>query len=97
MAFGKLFETMRRQGRRWNHKRVYRVYCLLELNKRRQGKRRLPSRYPEPLLDLYLFRSLREVRQMTEDWMVRYNNERPHDSLNGMTRMEYLQAHNYPG
>ena len=51
----------------------------------------------DELLDLYLFRSLREVRQMTEDWMVRYNNERPHDSLNGMTRMEYLQAHNYPG
>ncbi len=211
-GFGKLFKTLRRQGYRWNHKRVYRVYCLLKLNKRRKGKRRLPSRFPEPLvvplaanccwsidfmsdalmcgrrfrtfnvvddfnrealaieidlslpaprvirvleriamfrgypeklrvdngpefisltladwaeennvmldfiqpgkptqnsyierfnrtyrdelLDLYLFQTLREVRQMTADWMVRYNNERPHDSLNDMTPVEYLQAHN---
>jgi putative transposase len=214
-GFGKLFKTLRRQGHRWNHKRVYRVYCLLKLNKRRKGKRRLPSRFPEPLavpaaanccwsidfmsdalmcgrrfrtfnvvddfnrealaieidlslpaprvirvlervslfrgypeklrvdngpefislaladwadenhvmldfiqpgkptqnsyierfnrtyrdelLDLYLFRTLREVRQMTEEWMVRYNNERPHDSLNNMTPAEFLQANNQTG
>ena len=214
-GFGKLFKTLRRQGHRWNHKRVYRVYCLLKLNKRRKGKRRLPSRFPEPLavpaatnccwsidfmsdalmcgrrfrtfnvvddfnrealaieidlslpaprvirvlerlslfrgypeklrvdngpefislaladwadenhvmldfiqpgkptqnsyierfnrtyrdelLDLYLFRTLREVRQMTEEWMVRYNNERPHDSLNDMTPAEFLQANNQTG
>ena len=34
---------------------------------------------------------------MTEDWMVRYNNERPHDSLNDMTPAEFLQANNQPG
>ena len=48
-GFGKLFKIMRRQGYRWNHKRVYRIYCLLNLNKRRRGKKRLPSRYPQPL------------------------------------------------
>ena len=53
--------------------------------------------YRDELLDLYLFRTLNEVRQMTEKWMVRYNNERPHDSLNDMTPAEFLQANNQPG
>ena len=53
--------------------------------------------YRDELLDLYLFRSLREVRHMTEDWMIRYNKERPHDSLNDMTPVEYLQVHKHPG
>jgi len=31
--------------------------------------------YRDELLDLYLFRTLGEVRQMTEQWRARYNNE----------------------
>jgi putative transposase len=49
-GFGKLFKLIRRRGLRWNHKRVWRVYCALKLNRRRRGKKRLPNRHPQPLV-----------------------------------------------
>lgn len=207
-GFDKLFQIIRRHGHRWNHKRVHRVYCLLKLNFSRKGKKRLPSRHPEPLavppkanccwsidfmsdalingqrfrtfnviddfnreilsieidtslpsarivrvleqivswrgcpeklrmdngpelisikladwaekngvklefikpgkptqnsyverfnrtfrnkiLDFYVFNSLKEVRDITHDWIKEYNTERPHESLGNYTPAEYL-------
>ncbi|MFP3790490.1 IS3 family transposase, partial [Legionella pneumophila serogroup 9] len=207
-GFSKLLKVLRRQGHRWNHKRVYRVYCELKLNMRRKGKKRLPNRSPAPLsvpasinqcwsmdfmcdalmcgrrfrtfnivddfnrevlaieidlslpaqrvirvlervvawrgfpaklrmdngpefisstladwaekhqvalefikpgkptqnsfierfnrtyrteiLDMYAFKNLQEVRELTENWIKEYNDERPHDSLNDLTPWEYL-------
>lgn len=210
-GFSKLFKILRRWGCRWNHKRVHRIYCELNLNKRRRGKKRLPSRNPEPLavpvtvnhcwsldfmsdsllcgrrfrtfnlvddfnrealaievdlnlpsarvirvleravawrgypaklrmdngpefisaalaewaedhgielefiqpgkptqnsyierfnrtfrdeiLNMYVFRTLNEVREISENWMREYNEERPHDSLGDLTPWEYLAKH----
>ncbi len=209
-GFGKMFPILRRQGNRWNHKRVYRVYCALGLNMRRKGKKRLPNRNPEPLsvpaginrcwsadfmsdalwcgrrfrtfnlvddfnrealaievdlnlpahrvimaleraaawrgypmklrldngpemtsvklaewaeangvqiefiepgkpaqnafierfnrtyreevLDMYVFKRISEVREITERWLEEYNGERPHESLGNLTPVEYLAS-----
>lgn len=207
-GFGKLFPILRRQGRRWNHKRVHRIYSELKLNLRRKGKKRLPSRNPAPLsvpkdinqcwsadfmsdalwcgqrfrtfnlvddynrevltievarsltaervvaaldcvatwrgypqklrvdngpeltgiklatwaeqhsvilefikpgrpmqngfierfnrtyrtevLDMFVFKHLKEVKEITESWVKQYNEERPHESLGNLTPKEYL-------
>jgi len=31
-GFGLMFDTLKREGKPWNHKRVYRLYRLLNLN-----------------------------------------------------------------
>jgi putative transposase len=46
----KLYDRSRLEGRRINHMRLHRVYCLMMFNLPRRTKRRLPTRIRQPLL-----------------------------------------------
>lgn len=48
--------------------------------------------YREEVLNAYVFETLDEVRGMTADWLARYNEHRPHESLNNLSPRQYLAA-----
>lgn len=49
-GFGLMFLHLRNvQGKPWNHKRVYRIYCELRLNLRIKPHKRLAREKPQPL------------------------------------------------
>jgi putative transposase len=43
------------------------------------------------LLNAYVFRTIREVKDQVQEWMNDYNYERPHETLNNKTPMEMIQ------
>ena len=40
--------------------------------------------YREEVLNSYLFEDLDQVREITYDWLIAYNERRPHDALGGL-------------
>ncbi|CAM2780201.1 Integrase catalytic domain-containing protein [Vibrio mytili] len=42
---------------------------------------------------MYVFKTLSQVRELIDNWMREYNDERPHDSLDDLTPWEYLARH----
>lgn len=42
------------------------------------------------VLDARIFNNLIEVREITEEWLTQYNNERPHKSLGNLSPIQYL-------
>lgn len=49
-GFGLLYDSFRLQQRPWGKTLLWRVYCQLNLNLPRRGKKRLPARIKQPLI-----------------------------------------------
>lgn len=48
--------------------------------------------YREEVLDAFLFYDLNQVRVLSQEWMDDYNHKRPHESLNDMTPVKFMQT-----
>ena len=48
--------------------------------------------YRDEVLDLYLFETLEQVREITHRWLIDYNEHRPHDSLGDLPPTEYAKT-----
>ena len=53
--------------------------------------------YRDEILNMYVFKALNEVREMTERWIKEYNEERPHDSLEDLTPIEFPKKYEPAG
>lgn len=53
---------------------------------------RFNGSYRRGVLDAFIFHTLGEARGLTEAWRLDYNEERPHESLGGMTPAEYRDS-----
>ena len=53
---------------------------------------RFNGTFRRDVLDAYLFSSIRQVRQIVEQWIKEYNTLRPHQALGFLTPMEFKQT-----
>lgn len=53
---------------------------------------RMNRTYREDVLDAYLLKNLEEAQELTEEWLMMYNSQRPHEALRNLTPYEYAIA-----
>jgi putative transposase len=46
--------------------------------------------YRTELLDVYVFDSIDQVQELTDEWLERYNHERPHESLGRVPPLTFM-------
>ena len=51
---------------------------------------RFKKSYRDEILDAYLFERIEEVQRLTDQWLLDYNDYRPHDSLAGVPPTSYM-------
>ena len=49
---------------------------------------RFNGTFRRDVLNAYVFKSINELREITEDWIFDYNHNRPHNALKNKTPME---------
>ncbi len=52
--------------------------------------------YREEVLDMNLFHDIHHVQSITDEWLVKYNGERPHESLGNLTPWEFSEKLRMP-
>jgi putative transposase len=50
---------------------------------------RFNKTFREDILDANIFKDIEQAQLLTDEWIWEYNNERPHQSLNFKTPIEY--------
>jgi len=57
---------------------------------------RFNKTYREEVLSAYLFETIEQVQEITDAWLIQYNERRPHDALGGVPPLTYLPRANPP-
>ena len=49
--------------------------------------------FRDEILNFYVFNKLSEVRDIVDNWIMEYNEQKPHESLNNLTPEEFALKH----